>query len=79
MTSEAEIRVLPRTFHLPKIESARDKVRTIDELSGIARHLRDSGRSVVQAHGAFGERAGHGVCRVAYATCPNSTQIPTRW
>ena len=53
MTSEAEIRVLPRTFHLPKIESARDKVRTIDELGGIARHLRDSRRSVVQAHGAF--------------------------
>jgi len=45
MTSEAEIRVRPRTFHLPKIESARDKVRTIDELGGIARHLRDSRRS----------------------------------
>jgi rfaE bifunctional protein nucleotidyltransferase chain/domain len=53
MTSEAEIRVLPRAFHLPKIASARDKVRTIDELGAIARHLRDSGRSVVQAHGAF--------------------------
>src|SRR5271169_3822897 len=53
MTSEAEIRVLPRAFHLPKIGSARDKVRTIDELGAIARHLRDSGRSVVQAHGAF--------------------------
>jgi len=51
--SEAEIRVLPRTFHLPKVESARDKVRTIDELGAIARHLRDAGRSVVQAHGAF--------------------------
>ena len=51
--SEAEIRVLPRAFHLPKIESARDKVRTIDELAAIAHHLRDIGKSVVQAHGAF--------------------------
>jgi rfaE bifunctional protein nucleotidyltransferase chain/domain len=51
--SEAEIRVLPRTFHLPKIESARDKVRTLDELVAIAHHLRDIGKSVVQAHGTF--------------------------
>ena len=51
--SDAEIRILPRAFHLPKIESARDKVRTIDELSAIARHLRDTGLSVVQAHGTF--------------------------
>jgi rfaE bifunctional protein nucleotidyltransferase chain/domain len=51
--SEAEIRVLPRAFHLPKIESTRDKVRTIDELAAIAHHLQDVGKSVVQAHGAF--------------------------
>jgi len=48
MTSEAEIRVLLRTFQLPKIESARDKVRTVDELTAIAHHLRDIGRSVVR-------------------------------
>jgi rfaE bifunctional protein nucleotidyltransferase chain/domain len=53
MTTEAEIHVLPRPFHLPKVESARDKVRTIEELSAIAHHLRDTGRSVVQAHGTF--------------------------
>jgi rfaE bifunctional protein nucleotidyltransferase chain/domain len=51
--SEAEIRILPRTFHPPKIESARDKVRSIEELAAIAHHLRDSGKSIVQAHGAF--------------------------
>ena len=51
--SEAEICVLPRAFHLPKVESASDKVRTIEELAAIAHHLRDIGKSVVQAHGAF--------------------------
>ncbi|HEX4185692.1 MAG TPA: PfkB family carbohydrate kinase [Stellaceae bacterium] len=53
MTSEAEIRVLPRAFHPPKVESVRDKVRTLDELGTIARHHRSAGRSIVQAHGAF--------------------------
>ncbi len=53
MTSEAEIHRLPRGFHLPKVENARDKVRTIEELGVIASHLRDTGRSVVQAHGTF--------------------------
>src|ERR1700758_1889460 len=53
MMSEAEIRVLPRAFHPPKIDSARDKVRTIDELAAIAHYLRDIDRCVVQAHGAF--------------------------
>jgi rfaE bifunctional protein nucleotidyltransferase chain/domain len=53
MTSEAEIHRLPRSFHLPKVENARDKVRTIEELGAIAGYLRDTGRSVVQAHGTF--------------------------
>jgi len=53
MTSEAEIHRLPRGFHLPTVENARDKVRTIEELGVIANHLRDTGRSVVQAHGTF--------------------------
>jgi rfaE bifunctional protein nucleotidyltransferase chain/domain len=51
--SEAEIRILPRAFHPPKIESARDKVRTIEELAAIAHRLRETGKSIVQAHGAF--------------------------
>src|SRR5258708_34675343 len=53
MTSEAEIHRLPRGFHLPKVENARDKVRTIEELGVIASHLRGTGRSVMQAHGTF--------------------------
>ena len=53
MTSEAELHVLPRSFHPPRVENARDKVRTIDELAAIADHHRKAGMSVVQAHGSF--------------------------
>ncbi len=53
MTNEAEVHILPRSFHLPQVDSARDKVRTIEELSAISRHLHDTGRAVVQAHGTF--------------------------
>jgi len=53
MTSEAELHVLPRSFHPPRVENARDKVRTIEELAAIADHHRKAGMSVVQAHGSF--------------------------
>jgi rfaE bifunctional protein nucleotidyltransferase chain/domain len=53
MRSNAKLRVLPRSFQLPKIENARDKVRSIEELSAIADHHRATGSSVVQAHGTF--------------------------
>src|SRR6266850_7046828 len=53
MTSEAELHVLPRSFHPPRVENARDKVRTIEELAAIADHHRKAGMSVVQAHGTF--------------------------
>jgi rfaE bifunctional protein nucleotidyltransferase chain/domain len=49
----AEVHVLPRGAQLPAVENARDKVRSLEELSAIADHQRAIGLSVVQAHGTF--------------------------
>ncbi len=37
----------------PEAETARDKIRSVEELGSIVHYLRQSGKTVVQAHGTF--------------------------
>jgi rfaE bifunctional protein nucleotidyltransferase chain/domain len=53
MSSNAEVHVLARNLMPPKVENARDKVRTIAELAELAQYYRKGGKQVVQAHGTF--------------------------
>ncbi|HYM72311.1 MAG TPA: PfkB family carbohydrate kinase [Stellaceae bacterium] len=53
MAARALLQRLERVFNLPIVESARDKVRTIEELAEIADTHRERGMAVVQAHGTF--------------------------